>query len=229
MEKIYKNNNILFKIIPCILIAIYVFTFLLGSTVHATSYTCEQFPQNTIITPEIYDNSTYHVIYVYWSGYWASARLFFSDEPIRVEITYDERNGYTGILFGSTVTGQSIRFFEKNLSDGWDFSNETEFKNGGINTSLPSGLAYGQDFPLEIKNYLADCNCDVYDEKTGEVVFQGASQEELAGVTIPAIRSAEEIPQAIIKTMKVVIPVGLVILGIGLVIYLIKSVILRIQ
>ena len=59
------------------------------------------------------------------------------------------------------------------------------------------------------------------------MVFQGASQEELAGVTIPAIQSAEEIPQAIIKAMKVVIPVGLVILGIGLVIYLIKSVILR--
>lgn len=223
MKCVYKSEGILFKILPCLLIAMYAVMCLYGSTVHAASYTCEQFPKNTIITPEIYDNAKYHVIYVYWSGYWASARLFFSDEPIRVKVTYDERNGYSGISFTSTVTGQSIRYFEKYLDNGWDFSNETEFKNGGITTSLPSGLASCQDFPLEIKNYLADCNCDVYDEKTGEVVFQGAPLRQ----GIVTSETVEQIQPTVQETIVKILPIAIAVLALLIALRILPKVLLK--
>lgn len=45
------------------------------------------------------------------------------------------------------------------------------------------------------------------------------------GVEIPALETAEQIPQAIATTLKILIPIGLVVLGIGLTIFLIKRVI----
>lgn len=57
--------------------------------------------------------------------------------------------------------------------------------------------------------------------KSGDVVFLGAPQT-VEQVKIPAIQQAEEIPQAMAEVLKILIPVGLVIFGIGLVIYLIR-------
>lgn len=57
--------------------------------------------------------------------------------------------------------------------------------------------------------------------KSGDVVFMGAPQT-VEQVKIPAIQQAEEIPQAMAEVLKILIPVGLVIFGIGLVIYLIR-------
>lgn len=47
----------------------------------------------------------------------------------------------------------------------------------------------------------------------------------VTGVVIPALEQVEELPKAITTTLKIMIPVGLVVLGIGLIIYLIKRVI----
>lgn len=47
---------------------------------------------------------------------------------------------------------------------------------------------------------------------------------EIPATTIPALETANQIPEAIVKTLKIMIPVGLVLLSIGLVIYLIKRV-----
>lgn len=41
---------------------------------------------------------------------------------------------------------------------------------------------------------------------------------------IPALETAEEVPKAMVQTLKILIPVGLIVLGIGLAIYLIKRV-----
>lgn len=43
--------------------------------------------------------------------------------------------------------------------------------------------------------------------------------------TIPALETVEQIPTAMAKVMKIIIPIGLTILGVGLLIYLIKQVI----
>lgn len=44
-------------------------------------------------------------------------------------------------------------------------------------------------------------------------------------VVIPTLETAEQIPEAITTTLKIMIPVGLIVLSVGLVIYLIKRVI----
>lgn len=65
---------------------------------------------------------------------------------------------------------------------------------------------------------------DIYNINGSDVFFQVPVQ----GVVVPALGEAKELPKAIVETLKIIIPVGLVILGIGFVIYLIKSVILRV-
>lgn len=50
-------------------------------------------------------------------------------------------------------------------------------------------------------------------------------QVPVQGVVVPALEKVEELPKAITETLKVIIPVGLVLLGIILIIYLIKRVI----
>lgn len=56
----------------------------------------------------------------------------------------------------------------------------------------------------------------------GTVFFQVPVQET---TTIPALETVEQIPTTMAKVMKIIIPIGLTILGIGLLIYLIKQVI----
>lgn len=51
----------------------------------------------------------------------------------------------------------------------------------------------------------------------------------VTGVVIPALETAEQIPETIVKTLKILIPVGLVVLAVGLIIYLIKRVIYSTQ
>ena len=228
MEKIYKNNNILFKIIPCVFIAIYIVSFLYGSTVCASSeYYCEDldctftfgdtyddYGTYILVNPKVnpsnyqgYDTcgicliaSKSAVIFEkYNNGYYVSTA---DNSPFYLQFILSPVNGELKDIIASRVKNfNSKLFYNRQFLDYNDISNIDNM----ISYKLPQTI-----FDMD-----------------GNVVFQGASQEELAGVTIPAIQSAEEIPQAIIKAMKVVIPVGLVILGIGLVIYLIKSVILR--
>ena len=73
----------------------------------------------------------------------------------------------------------------------------------------------------------------MYDREGSEIFFQKTpvvvETPETPEITtpeveIPALETVEQIPEAMKETMKVVIPVGLVILGIGLVVYLIKFV-----
>lgn len=66
----------------------------------------------------------------------------------------------------------------------------------------------------------------VYTDRNGSDVFflPPVTEETPEGVTIPALETAEQIPQAIVKTLKILIPVGLIVLSIGFVVYLIKRV-----
>lgn len=230
MERIYKykREGILFKILPFLLIAMYAIMCLFGSSVQATvneAYTFDY--DNHTIT---YDNKTYKInddifskkYICFTSNGGLSISVFCSDYPFYVDgsaysstsdkfytvRSYDENKFYY-YTFTSSNMHNVLPYLQS-----WDLSHYS------TTTGISSSFKFGPEY-----TYFS--NFDIKDEND-EVVFRGASPE-LAGVTIPAIQSAEEIPQAIIKTMKVVIPVGLVILGIGLVIYLIKSAILRMQ
>lgn len=63
---------------------------------------------------------------------------------------------------------------------------------------------------------------------TEEVVFQGAPVT-VEQVTIPEIQAVEEIPQTMSKVLEMIIPIGLIVLSIGLLIYLMRLVILRMR
>jgi len=46
----------------------------------------------------------------------------------------------------------------------------------------------------------------------------------VTGVVIPALETAQEVPTAMVQTLKIIIPVGLVLFGIGLSVYLIRRI-----
>ena len=66
------------------------------------------------------------------------------------------------------------------------------------------------------------CTADIVNEN-GEVVFQGAPQEEVPKVELMKATQVEEIPQQIAGILAIALPIFLTIFGILLVLYLIKS------
>lgn len=243
MEKVYENNSILFKILPCLLIAMYAVMCLFGSTVCAadnenikTVY-CELLDHNFELKYNIFNNNNIKYMLITSNQSYNKDTLVKFHFIIYDGIAYYDENNQVFHFKNSHVYGFNIVTFSQNFtkekaiasfSQALDrnFSSFEEF-SGDIHNDLKVEVNYTSGSIID-KIYCSSSN-NVYNYlDESKVVFQGARQE-LAGVTIPAIQSAEEIPQAIIKTMKVVIPVGLVILGIGLVIYLIKSAILRMQ
>lgn len=216
MEKVFENNNnSLFKILPCLLIAMYAIMCLFGSTVCATDVTVDG---NTYsLSDEI---SSFKYLATFKDGNYFY--IICADKPFVFYSGGEDGGGYTIWYIGfpnrdSTLYYKSVWFT--------DFSEIPSYTLSDFDKTDACSSPFSRPEKWTKEN--ATSNFDIKNVD-GDVVFQGASPE-LAGVTISAIQSAEEIPQAIIKTMKVVIPVGLLILGIGLVIYLIKSVILRMQ
>lgn len=67
--------------------------------------------------------------------------------------------------------------------------------------------------------------CDIkYINNPGENFFQVPVQE----VVVPVLATAEELPQAMITTLTLILPVGLIVFGILLSVYIIRLLILRV-
>lgn len=124
--------------------------------------------------------------------------------------------------------------YEKNVPTSFDFSNyvvgagssvtPNEYPNfSSTNTNLFSAGSYADENRLAYTTG----NCFLKDFNDN-ILFHPAPQE-VEQITIPAIQSVGEIPQAMVQVMKILVPVGLIIFGIGLLIYLIKLVISRVQ
>lgn len=237
MEKVYENNNILFKILPCLLIALYLIMCLFGSTVCATDVADNEI----LISTKFYGDFTIpkppkDLYYAFFTHTFQNSRYsfvyVFSYNPIEFSIDYNTK--IITATSSSCIYQSSFGVGDKNTyistakrldyDDIKNKLNSGEYKNSALfNLTNFSTNSIASDITSS-----NNCNFKVAYDENNNLVFPKASQE-LAGVTISAIQSAEEIPQAIVKMMKVVIPVGLVVLGIGLLIYLIKSVILRMQ
>ncbi len=99
--------------------------------------------------------------------------------------------------------------------------NPTFLKNGGSNNGANSNFIYKTD--VSNRSYLY-ATFDIYTDNTySEFFFQVPVQET---TTIPVlVETVEQIPTVMTTVMKIIIPVGLAILGIGLIIYLMKQVI----
>lgn len=91
-------------------------------------------------------------------------------------------------------------------------------------TGYTSTFVYTNSNIYGTKKNVNGFSCIDYDN----VVFQGAPVT-VEQVTIPAIQQVGEIPQAMKEVLKILIPVGLVIFGIGLVIFLIRYLRLRLM
>lgn len=223
MEQVFKKTGILFKILPCILIAMYVVMCLIGSSVQATLNEAYIFDfGNHTIT---YDNKTYkinddvfskkYICFTSCGTDGVAITVFCSDYPFYVDgsayssesdkyyvvRSYDENKFYC-YTFSSSNMHKAFSYLQS-----WDLSHYSTY------TGVSSAYKFGTEY-----TYFS--NFDIKDEND-EVVFQGASQA--------LAKQLEVIPQVMVQVMKVLIPVGLVILGIGLVIYLITSVIFPMQ
>lgn len=83
-----------------------------------------------------------------------------------------------------------------------------------------------------LKEHLDINYCSLYDESfLNSFIYSDIDKGTLLflcpvqGVVVPVLGEAKELPKAIVETLKMIIPVGLVLLGIIVLIYLIKRVI----
>ena len=160
-----------------------------------------------------------------------------------------DKSYMTVLIPKNVVTTNSFRFLnfyqdsEKCQSFGLFLSND-KIENSVIRVSGVKGYDNVNSFNLWVGGYYDEANkCFnipfasnfdkdiIYNCSNGDIkpFFQVPPVVETPEITtpeveIPALETVEQIPEAMKETMKVVIPVGLVILGIGLVVYLIKFV-----
>lgn len=103
----------------------------------------------------------------------------------------------------------------------YQLNSDGSFIKTTSNTSTVSSV-WGMKKSNNIINWYSDF--DVYTDDTYSTAFFQAPPQKVEGITIPALETAEQIPEAIATTLKILIPVGLIVLSIGLGIYLIKRV-----
>lgn len=214
MERVYKREGILFKILPCLLIAMYAIMCLFGSSVQATGNEAYTFDyDNHTIT---YDNKTYKInddifskkYICFTSNGGLSISVFCSDYPFYVDgsahsstsdkcytvRSYDENKFYY-YTFSSSNMHNVLPYLQS-----WDLSHY--FTSVGVSSSYKFGPEY---------TYLS--NFDIKDEND-EVVFQGASQvlatqikTQVQGIQL------QEVIQEIIQILPLIIVVVVSFLG----------------
>lgn len=166
----------------------------------------------------------------------------FPDELLSIIKSSEYYNDdYYVMGFKSTYHGNYyINFVKKTDSLKITFNNQNDF-SANENVNYYSWAYKISDFSLVVKSDLltnksynaqslfgkkCDSNIFYLDKgkfytSSGEVFFQ----VPVTAVVIPSLETAEQIPQAIAKTLKILIPIGLIVLSVGLGIYLIKRVI----
>lgn len=143
---------------------------------------------------------------------------YFSNEPFifnagHGKLLSSSENGFYGIRHSFTFSDLSFPYFDNVCFSADDLLTYSSDGTAGYTVSYISSH-------------------DILDTNNN-VVFQGApaqeeqQQGETQGIQTLTLEQAEQIPQAMTQTLQVVIPVGLVVFGIGLVIYLVRFLILR--
>lgn len=169
------------------------------NNVFAFSFTCNNGTSTeTIELPDVAEEyAIYFDLPYIISNY--SAGIF------EIRFLADENSYFYLNKYGVAWFGTVHQFTCKNGSWDYRFNNERISGVSGVNTYC----------------YF---NADVYNDVDKTDYFFLKPPQKVEGITIPALETAEQIPEAIAKTMKILIPVGLIVLSIGLVIYLIKRV-----
>ena len=116
-------------------------------------------------------------------------------------------------ITGTTTCGQ-WKYYNYYPDTGWDV----------LKTTSKYTITYISDGYEE--GYCIFSTADIYDTN-GELFFQKTPVTVIPETIIPALETAEQIPTAMVETLKMIIPVGLVIFGVLLLILLTKLAISR--
>ena len=135
--------------------------------------------------------------------------LYYTDDDSFIYAERDFRSCY----YFRTQSGSSFYYYKLSSID------DISWVSGESTQNAPyTDVSYPIFYRSDIYN---NSSCDT-------VLFQGAPMPEPEipeTVEIPVITATEQIPTAIIQTLMIVLPVGLVLLGICLVVYLIPLVV----
>lgn len=230
MERVYKREGILFKILPCLLIAMYAIMCLFGSYVCAannedikTVY-CEVLDHNFELKYNIFNNNNIKYMLI------TSNQSYNKDTLVKFHFIiydgiayYDENNqvfhfknshvyGFNSVTFSQNFTKEkAIASFSQALDR--NFSSFEEF-SGDIHNDLKVEVNYTSGSIID-KIYCSSSN-NVYNySDESKVVFQGARQE-LATIIRPQVEGIQlqEILQEIIQILPVILVVIVALIAI---------------
>jgi len=153
-----------------------------------------------------------------------------STETIELPDVAEEYQSYFDLPYIiSNQDGYIIRFLADDDSFfyldgdlvGWSGTiHQFKFNGSSWNYKFNNNNIFGR---TSILNHIY-LNATIYSDGNKTDVFFQRPPQKVEGITIPTLETAQQIPQAIVTTLKILIPVGLVLLSIGLVVYLIKRV-----
>ena len=163
------------------------------------------------------------------------ANIVVNDDSSFPDLPLDYSNSKYVILKDNTNTWLLI--FDDLLENPYVENDNISFKNksgslGNVIGYLLKNNTWNYNFKTTAVSRVSTfsfiySNIDVMKgSNSNEIFFQ---KTPVTAVEIPALESAEQIPEAMATALKIIIPVGLAILGIGLIIYLIKCVIYRMR
>ena len=163
------------------------------------------------------------------------ANIVVNDDSSFPDLPLDYSNSKYVILKDNTNTWLLI--FDDLLENPYVENDNISFKNksgslGNVIGYLLKNNTWNYNFKTTAVSRVSTfsfiySNIDVMKgSNSNEIFFQ---KTPVTAVEIPALESAEQIPEAMATALKIIIPVGLAILVIGLIIYLIKCVIYRMR
>lgn len=207
MERVFKKEIRLDKILSCILIAMIAIMCLYGSKVYATSIE--------------YNDITYNLIDEVSSMPYILVCIDSSDDSLSTCITCSNSEFNIGItssgIFSIFPINDTLYYksgYVKNPYQGNIFD-----KPFSSYTAISGGF---QDSANNI-NSIVYCNFDLKD-KDENVVFQGAPQV-LQGIV--TTKTVEQIQPTVLETMKKVLPIAIIILALLIALRILPKVLLK--
>lgn len=215
MERVFKKELRLDKILPCMLIAMFAIMCLFGSSVYAT----DVYSDGNIYTlnPEL--DSYKYVLSLYCNGY---CHIVCSDSPL-VSVA------------GGIDGGGNVIYYLKNTNDSnfyyksvW-WTNSSNIPTYTLNDFSPT-TCVSSTFTIPT-NWTEDNHVmATYDIKDtdGNVVFQVApqtSQEVQQGIV--TAKTVEQIQPTVLETMEKVLPIAITILALLIALRILPKVLLR--
>ncbi len=219
-----KNKLLIILILFVLIISFFTCSFASSSSLSFDYHTGETI--NYTLNDSLTSRPYYLVVNFVSSRYTLLCVIFCDEELV---IGTDKRNCY---IKGHDKDWPNIEASDYNLKRLYYDMNSTSDINNCLSelssidfNSIPySSSAFCGGTYLD-EGHIIHSNFDVYDTDNN-LVFQAPQVDK---VVIPAIQQVEEIPQVMGQAMKILIPIGLIVFSVGLVIYLMRLVISRVQ